>query len=215
MDQPATTEMLLAFSEMQSQDPEATVVMYPAEHLLYSESAFVPAVKSAVRLASSHPDLIMLLAIPAARWHPDYGSLRTGNVVGSLGGHRLLEVLSIAETPPAKRLTDQMGQALCNTLILVGKVSKFWNLAWFCMPEFMARFEQYREALGTKREQAALEQVHPEARVSSFFQQLLSRIPERILALEIQGAIRSTLGDPRATLASLSRLGKVVSPAPL
>jgi len=51
-------------------------------------------------------------------------------------------------------------RALWNTLVVVGKVEKLWQLGWHCFPKMMALFEMFAQAINTPEESELLESLY-------------------------------------------------------
>ncbi|MCK5075237.1 MAG: mannose-1-phosphate guanylyltransferase [Calditrichia bacterium] len=88
---------LTAFQIAES-DPDAVMVVVPADHLIRNVDVFSDTMKTAISFAKENEALITLGINPT---HPEtgYGYLQKGDTVGKIGKHEILKVKTFAEKP--------------------------------------------------------------------------------------------------------------------
>src|SRR4029079_14304167 len=65
--------------------PDAIVAVFPSDHLVREEAAFMDQVAQAAAFVGEHPERIVLLAVPATAPETDYGWIESGHVVAPPG----------------------------------------------------------------------------------------------------------------------------------
>jgi mannose-1-phosphate guanylyltransferase len=194
---------------VRAHDPDALVTIYPADHFIYPEHPFAPAVESAINAAATLKDRLVLLGVRPDRSERDYGIIHPSTPLGWSRGRRVRAVHSFLEKPDQTHQEGAgSGGTLWNTMILTAHLKTLWENGWRCLPRLMPLFERYSAAIGTSSEQAVLEAVYEKMPISNFSTELLARIPEKIAVLELTGLLWSDWGRPERVLEVLSTLGK-------
>src|SRR5262249_44643075 len=84
---------------IRARDPQATVVVYPCDHFVYSESRFLQLVQRAVWTVEWLPDRLVLLGIAPDHLQLDYGWIRPGEKLDTSNNYRISAVRSFLEHP--------------------------------------------------------------------------------------------------------------------
>ena len=196
--------VFLALTHVLARDPNATVVIYPSDHFVYPESAFLNVVRNAVRGAQRYPDGAVLLGVRPSTSETDYGW-----IVPSPGepNEPTRRVDAFLEKPP-RRLAEEVLRkgALWNTLIVASKVDALWALGWRCLPEIMPAFVRLWEALRGGRDDAVLEDIYRTLPARDFSSDLLQRASDRLRVLEMNGVWWIDWGRPERILETLRAL---------
>ena len=82
-------------------DPEAVVAVFPADHFIHPEPAFLAYVAQAVEIAQHHPDLVVLLGVRPDRAEEGYGWIEPGEPLPGVAG--CARVGGFWEKPPPER----------------------------------------------------------------------------------------------------------------
>ena len=201
--------IFLALVYIRAWDPHATVVIYPSDHFVYPESAFMDIVKRAT-LAAQHLEdrLILLGALPDCA-ELDYGWIKPGPKLDLEGAYGLQTVVTFLEKPNLR--VAQAAQAtgwLWNTLVLIGKVGTLWKLGWHCLPELLARFHQLEEAIDTSYEKAVLKLAYRAMPAKNFSRDLLSRVPHQLALMKLDNLWWSDWGNPDRIIETIRKLGE-------
>lgn len=142
-------------------DPSATVVIYPSDHFVYPESAFIDIVRHAVSAVDLLKEKIILLGVRPDHIELDYGLIQLDQELGSYGNSTLWKIAGFVEKPALKVARAMMkDRGLWNTLVVVGRLDTLWKLGRRCLPSMMRLFEQLQGVIGTDREQVALETIY-------------------------------------------------------
>ncbi len=106
-------------------DPDATMIVMPADHLIEPEREFHRAVLAAEQFAEEFPDALFTFGIPPTFPSTGYGYIHRGEPAGERNGVKLFEVREFKEKPSAEVATQfvQSGQYEWNSGIFVWKVN--------------------------------------------------------------------------------------------
>src|SRR5262249_32449938 len=155
------------------------------------EEQFLDFVRQATRAVDDLPDLLVLLGVFPESLETEYGWIVPDSRVDSKGC-RLRKVQSFIEKPQRCVAERQLARrALWNTLVMVGKVEKFWQLGWRCIPDMMGLFEVFAEAINAPEESEFLESLYCVMPSRNFSTNLLERVVEDVAVLELRGVLWS------------------------
>jgi mannose-1-phosphate guanylyltransferase len=197
--------IFLGLAYVLAQDPDATVVIYPSDHFVYPESAFLVAVRKAVRIARRYPRPV-LLGVRPSHSEADYGWIVPSAAVED-GAARRVE--SFIEKPPPFQAEEVLRKgALLNTFIVVSKLAPLWALGFRALPEMMPAFVRFRNVLRPGGEDPELEAMYRDLDSRDFSSDVLQRAPREFCVLELNGVWWSDWGRPERILSTLCALGK-------
>jgi len=151
----------LAAYKIFKQDPEAVMVMLPADHLIGNEQAFLQVLRTAHQVASNKDYLITFGIVPA---YPEtgYGYIELGQEISEIGSDGLFQVKSFVEKPDpvkAKGYLDA-GNYLWNSGMFVWKASTIIRSFEQHLPSVSRAMESILPMLNTVHEPQAIRQVY-------------------------------------------------------
>lgn len=157
------TAPCIAFSTFSilKRDPDATVVVTPADHIITDEVRFKDAILKVMEYAESKPAL-MTLGIHPANPDTDYGYIQApgGNAVTDI--NTPIKVKTFTEKPD-KALAEvfcKTGEFYWNSGIFVWKASVIKEEMEKYIPDVTSTFAGWDDALGSGDETAFLEKVY-------------------------------------------------------
>ena len=201
--------IFLPLTYVRAWDPEATVVLHPADHFVFPENRFVETVRRMVRAAERLGNRVILLGVPPTDLEQEYGWIKPEWTIGGSAGTRVKRVEAFLEKPDqvtAQRVLAFGG--LWNTLVLTAKVETLWELARQYLPEVMGYFEELGSAIGTPREGLILEDIYHHMPIRNFSTDLLQQCPDRLGVIELRDVLWSDWGQPERIAATLREIGK-------
>jgi mannose-1-phosphate guanylyltransferase len=200
--------IFLPLTYVRAANPDATVVIYPSDHYINPEERFMDFVRQATRAVDASPELLVLLGVFPEGVETEYGWIEPGRPVRRKGC-RLRKVQSFIEKPQRSVAEGALARrALWNTLVVVGKVEKLWQLGWRCFPEMMVLFEMFAQAIDTPEESDLLGSLYSVMPSRNFSTNLLERVVEDVAVLELRDVIWSDWGRPERISDTLRRIGK-------
>ena len=143
-------------------NPQAVMIVSPADHLILNEQAFGDVVKETVEFAAEHRAL-MTIGITPTRPETGYGYIQ-------LSDNRPISKVKCFTEKPNLELAQtfiQCGEFLWNSGIFVWRVCDIIDAVAAYLPEHHALFEAIEQDLGTERETKAVEQVFSQCRAIS------------------------------------------------
>ncbi len=143
-------------------DPDAEMIVTPADHLILNESDFHAVIRESLAFADSH-DALMTVGIKPSRPDTGYGYIQKSD------GSPISRVKCFTEKPNLELAQTfvECGEFLWNSGIFIWKVSAIIDAFSRYLPEHHALFSSIADDLGTGREAAAIEQVFSECKAIS------------------------------------------------
>jgi mannose-1-phosphate guanylyltransferase len=208
--QPANKEtapgLLLPLLWIGQRDPEATVVVFPADHFIWEEERFMTHVRATVRAAQRYPDRLVVLGVEADGPEQDYGWIAPGLPCEAGEGVELYNVRRFWEKPDRQTAGHLFaGGDFWNTFVLVGQLKSFVRSARRALPEVLEPLCTATAFLGTRYEAEVLATTYRTLRPTNFSRTLLAERPEDLLMLPARGVYWSDWGDPHRILRTMQR----------
>lgn len=194
--------LYLPLAYIRAWDPEARVIVFPADHYIAPEREFGAILGQALEHASAFPGALVTLGVKPEEPDPDFGYiLLDGPVKGEL--RRVRGFLEKPEAAVAEALCTH--DALWNTLILCGRLSAFWDAGQVAQPLMMEAMEAFVPHVDTPREEDALRALFDTVRPINLSRDMLERVPDRMLALPLTGVAWSDWGRGERIEATLAQ----------
>jgi mannose-1-phosphate guanylyltransferase len=195
-DRGTAAAVLLAAHFILAQDAEATVALFPSDHLILEEAAFIAHVQAVTRFVAGRPDWTVLLGAPPREPEPDYGWVERGELVGGPAEERVWSVRRFQEKPsPAEAHALLAAGALWNTFVFVARASTLVEAGRDCVPSLHDRLRQAVGFSGTEHERWALRQAYALAPTASFSAVVLEAWPFPLGVSELRGITWCDLGS--------------------
>jgi len=187
-------------------DPDALVAVFPSDHFIYQERAFLAYVARAIAIVRQQSQLVVILGVKPDGPEEGYGWLEPGDPVPVAAG--CFRVRSFSEKPTAElsRAFFQSG-FLWNSLVFVARVSVIKALGHRYLPEVDARLARIEAFAGSEHEAWAVQQAYALMRVTNFSRDVLERGPESLVVLPVHGVFWSDWGTPGRVMQTLRRIG--------
>lgn len=206
--------IFLPLTYIRARDPEGTVVISPAAHVVFPEERFLGEVLYAVRAAEKLTTKVVLLAVRPEGPESDYGWIRPDHELACFGTRSVRAVKIFLENPePALAQLAYASGALWNTSLMVGKVDTLWNLGRRMLPTMMDFFERLSKVIDTPKEPEVLRAIYERMPNLNFSRDLLARVSGETAVMEMKGVGWSDCGSPARVMEILTRLGR--GPRPL
>ncbi|MEX0828838.1 MAG: sugar phosphate nucleotidyltransferase [Nitrospirales bacterium] len=189
---------------------DATVIILPSDHFIYPSDRFHHVLTHAVNALEKQSEQLILLGVRPNTPETEYGWIKRGPPIGKDEIASLYRVQSFIEKPPAP-IAEHLKKTggLWNTMILVGKVSTFWNLGWLVFPPpLMQKFRAFQAFIGSQWEQSMLEHMYMDMPVCNLSRGFLQKIPNYLTVLEMTNVLWSDWGQPRRIFETLQAIGK-------
>ncbi len=189
-----------------ARDPDATVGVFPADHFVLQERAFLAYVARAVQIVQERPDLVVLLGMEPDGPDPGYGWIEPGEPVGGASG--CAHVRGFWEKPRADLAARFLRAGfLWNSLIVVARARALGALGRTYLPDIDARLAELETRAGADDEAWALWHAYARMRSANFSREVLERGDRAVTVLPVRGVLWSDWGTPERVVRTLRRIG--------
>ena len=187
---------------------DAVVAVFPSDHFVDDDAAFVSAVSHAVSAAASRPDLVVLLGVEAAEAETEYGWIEPDEVPLPIDGEPVFPIRRFWEKPSPELARHLFTRGcLWNSFVMVGRIAAFLDLIGAGTAELLRAFEPLRRALGSSREDAVAERVYATLPDLNFSERVLAPAAARLGVLRVKGLEWSDWGNADRVFTTIRRTG--------
>ena len=187
---------------------DVPVAIFPSDHFVDDDSAFVAAAAVAIDAIRARPDLVVLLGIEADTPETEYGWIEADDCPLPMDNALVFPIRRFWEKPSPELATTLLGRrCLWNSFVMTGRVSAFLDLIAAGAPELMRAFEPLRRALGTSREPYVAERIYAALPSLNFSERVLVPGAPRLGAVRVKGVEWSDLGNVERVFATIRRNG--------
>jgi len=204
--------VLLPAHWISARDPDATVVVFPSDHFVLEESAFMCHVADVARTVPRRSESMILLAAEATNPEPEYGWIEPGETVAWTARGPLRRVRRFMEKPsPAE--ADALFHAGClwNMFVFAARVSSLVDAGRTCVPLLHDRLSRMELFLCTQHEPWAMRQACMLAPTANFSRSVLQDTSLSLGVSTVPALTWCDLGTPERVARTWRRLG--VAPA--
>jgi mannose-1-phosphate guanylyltransferase len=189
--------------------PEAVVAVFPSDHFVDQERAFLAYVGRAIQIVRQRPELVVLLGMDPDSAEEDYGWIEPGDPVAGAAG--CFRVRSFWEKPTRARAEMFLRAGfLWNSFILVARAGALKALGRRHVPDVDTRLSRIEAFAGSEHEAWAVQQAYRLMPGSNFSRDVLARCADSLAVLPVQGVLWCDWGSPERVVKTLSRIN--VSP---
>jgi mannose-1-phosphate guanylyltransferase len=198
--------VFLPLTLVMAQDPEALVAIMPSDHFIHPREKFAVLLNEAYALAADLPEQVVLLSARPDSAESDYGWISPGE---PLPGRGATLVQAFKEKPRSAEAAELHGRGgLWNTMIMVGRVTAFWDIARRSQPAMVARFDALRPHMGRAGQTDAVAAAYRVMPAVNFSRDIVEPAAERMVAMPMDGVHWSDWGRPQRIAETLAKLGK-------
>jgi mannose-1-phosphate guanylyltransferase len=169
----------LAAALVAKHDPEAVLLVMPADHMIEPAQEFRRIVHAAAGLALEHPDALITFGIRPTWPSTGYGYIHRGEPLPGRQGLSAYRVQAFREKPDettAQQYLDS-GEYYWNAGVFIGKASAFLDQFAAHEPEMRAGVGRIADAWDTPRRDIALVEEFPTLRKISFDFAVMEKCP--------------------------------------
>jgi mannose-1-phosphate guanylyltransferase len=190
-----------------SRAPGATVAVFPSDHLVLEEEAFMSQVAQAAAFVDENPGRIVLLGVPATHAETEYGWIEPGPMLGHAGGTPVRAVQRFVEKPsPDVARAWLAAGASWNTFVFVAKASTLVDASRRCVPRIHAGLARMVHAVGRGARSEAIRRASAAIPVGNFSRDVLQNLTPMLAVTTLTGVTWCDWGSPRRVVESLERL---------
>lgn len=190
-------------------DPDAVVAVFPSDHFVADDAAFMRHVDALRTVVGRHPRRIVLVAAAPDSPEPGYGWIEPGvSIEKTLPAGDVRAVVRFVEKPSVEEARACLRRGgLWNTFVMVARAATFLEAGRRNLPELHERLRRLRAFAGTSEEGAALERAYALSPPASFSRDVLAHDPARLAVSELPPLHWSDWGTPERVISTLRREG--------
>lgn len=200
--------VLLPAHWINGRDPAATVVVFPSDHFVLEELAFMCHVADAARAARRRPEDIILLGVQATEPESEYGWIEPGETVGRTARGPLRRVRSFQEKP-SREEADRLFRSGClwNMFVIAAKVSALIEAGASRVPRLHEHLARLSLSFDSRHEAWAIEQAYTLAPAANFSRSILAAGVRSLAVSSVPDLTWCDLGTPLRVARTLRLLG--------
>lgn len=166
----------LAAVHLLQKDPQATMLVMPADHVIGPPEVFRNAVDRAARIVVEHPEQFVLFGVPPTYPSTGFGYIERGEPIGDPAGKafRVAAFREKPDEPTAKRYMES-GRFYWNCGIFVWRADRILGALESFEPDMHDRLARLRGKIGHVDYEAALAAEFPKAKSISVDYAVLER----------------------------------------
>lgn len=200
--------ILYSLLRLLSLPPTGPVAIFPSDHYVSDDRAFMAHVSGAFDVVETRPDLVVLLGIAPDTDEVEYGWIEPADLIRGPWPWPLFTVRKYWEKPsPALADTLRARGCLWNSFVMVAHPSALFSLMKSAMPALIDAFASVESRLGTPWEDESLRRLYSRLSATDFSRQVLATHPANLAVLPLEGVGWNDLGEPRRVMATLARVG--------
>jgi len=195
--------ILYALMRLEAVTTSVATAIFPSDHYVSDDGAFMARVESALSFVSQRPDLVVLLGIAADRPEIEYGWIEPGDPVAGSSSWPVYRVQRFWEKPTADVAQHLSGRGcLWNSFVTVAHPARLRRLIGRSVPALTDAFAALEARLGTAWEMAAARSAYAGIGSVDFSQRVLQSDPSSLAVLPVTGLDWSDLGSPERVLST-------------
>lgn len=208
VDRGTAAGVLLPAHWIHARDPEATLVVFPSDHFVLEEAAFMAHVAEVARFVRRHREWMVLLGAQPTEPDTEYGWIEPGARVGWTARGPLYRICRFREKP-SKEAAGALFQGGClwNTLVCATTASALVEAGRQCVPSLHDRLARVTAFAGTEHEAWAIRHAYALAPTADFSRSVLESCPLPLAVSKLPALTWCDLGTPERVATALRRLG--------
>jgi mannose-1-phosphate guanylyltransferase len=187
-------------------EPAASVAIFPSNHYVADDGAFMRHVDLAFDGVRARSDLLVLLGITPDAPEVGYSWIEMGERIAQY--FQLFRVKRFWQSP-SPEVTTRLWRSGClwNSSVIVCRISTGLDLFMRALPELYGSFLPIKSEIGASSEAQAVERVYADIPSVNLSEELLARSPEQLTVLPVSGVRWSSLEEPERVIAVLRDAG--------
>ncbi|MBI3107204.1 MAG: NTP transferase domain-containing protein [Candidatus Rokubacteria bacterium] len=192
---------------IQQRDPEATVVVFPADHFIVEEAAFMAHAAAIAAFVDRNPERLVLVGAEPTEPEVEYGWMSPGESLGDVEGAPVCRVRGFVEKPDAETASACLGDGwLWNTMVFAVQVGTLIDTGRQLLPDLMDRLVRSAAFAGTVHSAWAIRQAYALAPKVNFSRAILQHCPPFLAVSRLPRLTWCDLGSPERVLRILKAL---------
>jgi mannose-1-phosphate guanylyltransferase len=173
--------------------PTASVAIFPSDHYVADDAAFMRYIDLAFDGVRARPDVLVLLGVTPDGPEADYSWIEMGERIAQY--FQLFRVKRFWRKPSSE-LAARLWRSGClwNSFVMVARIPTVLDLLMRALPELYASFASIESELGAASEALTLERVYADSPSVNLSEDVLSPFSEQLTVLPVSGVRWSNPG---------------------
>jgi mannose-1-phosphate guanylyltransferase len=152
----------LAATLVAHEDPEGTMIVMPADHVIGPDEAFHQTVRAAIEVIEASPSTFVTFGIAPTRAETGYGYIKRGKLAGEPQGVRCYPVKRFREKPDRKTAQKyfESGKYFWNSGIFIWRAKAILAAIREFQPALAEGLDVIAKSLGTPEQSRVIEDVY-------------------------------------------------------
>jgi mannose-1-phosphate guanylyltransferase len=201
------TAVLFAAYRILQWEPEARIVVFPSDHYVREEDAFLAHVGKVITFVDRHPERLVLLGARPTAADSEYGWIKPGTPLGQTADGPICRVQGFLEKPEVENAQRCMTTGwLWNTFAFATALPTLLDVGREFLPAVDSRLKLISAFARSRHEGWAIRQAYALAPASDFSRAVLERHPACLAVSSLPELTWSDLGTPRRVVRIASSL---------
>ena len=207
-DRGTAAAILAPTAEIARRDPDATVAVFPSDHYIPSDDAFMAHVAEVGSWIDAHPARIVLLGAQPTEPEVEYGWIEPGENLGDVTTGPIRAVRQFWEKPSLAR-AERCLQAghLWNTSVVIGKADALLKVGRRGTPAIIDALAEATPSAGIGDHPPVLQPAYERMPKANFSRSVLEACPDSLAVARLPRLAWTDLGSPRRVIEVMDRLG--------
>jgi mannose-1-phosphate guanylyltransferase len=207
-DRGTAAAILAPTSEIARRDPDATVAVFPSDHYIPSDDAFMAHVAEVGAWIDAHPARIVLLGAQPTEPEVEYGWIEPGEKLGDVTTGPIRAVRHFWEKPSLARAERCLRAGhLWNTSVVIGKAEALLKAGRRGAPEIIDALAEAVPSAEIGDHARALQHAYERMPKANFSRSVLEACPDSLAVARLPRLAWTDLGSPRRVIELMDRLG--------
>jgi mannose-1-phosphate guanylyltransferase len=200
--------VLFAALWIQQHDPDAIVAVFPSDHFVAEERAFIDHMAELMAFVKQDPDRLVLAGMHATEPDPDHDWIEPGEPLGQTSSGPIFRVRKVWKQPDAEKTSRGLAAGwLWNTMTFVVRSAALLSAGRNFLPTFLERLSRAVDLEGTGNEEWAIRQAYALAPTTDLSHSLLHDCAPFLAVSKLPPVIWSDLATPARVLKLIGALG--------
>jgi mannose-1-phosphate guanylyltransferase len=212
-----TAAIIYSLLRLTRLEEDPIVAFFPADHHFDDETQFARAVDKAFEAVHKRPELLVLLGARAEKAAVEYGWIEPGTPLDDDRDRPpcIFRVDRFWEKPSAATARGLLSRdCLWNTFVIAGRARTFLDVLKSAVPDALKSLQPITDSRLREEETERAAAVYESLPTGDFSREVLTRCPERLAVLRMDGAGWGDLGTPEGILAAMQKTAHAPYPSP-
>jgi mannose-1-phosphate guanylyltransferase len=207
-----TAAIIYSLLRLARLEKDPIVAFFPADHHFADEMQFARAVDAAFEAVHKDPRSLVLLGARADKAEVGYGWIEPGLPIDNdrsndrSGSPSVFHVNRFWEKPSAATAQALLSHGcLWNTFVIAGRARTFLEVIGSAAPHALESLRPLAGSMSREEETARAAALYEALSTGDFSREVLTRCPDRLAVLRMEGAGWGDLGTPEGVLAAIQR----------